>query len=136
MGFKTNSDDDDAVSEINVTPLVDVMLVLVIILLVTAPLMTQSVNVALPKTASTTPDTQKQPLQLGVDSKGMISLNKTPIESLDALDARLRNELAQNPEVVIHVWADQDVNYGKVAEVMATVQHAGISKMAFVTMEK
>jgi biopolymer transport protein ExbD len=136
MGFKTNSDDDDAVSEINVTPLVDVMLVLVIILLVTAPLMTQSVNVALPKTASTTPDTQKQPLQLGVDSKGMISLNKTPIESLDALDVRLRNELAQNPEVVIHVWADKDVNYGKVAEVMATVQHAGISKMAFVTMEK
>ena len=136
MGFKTNSDDDDAVSEINVTPLVDVMLVLVIILLVTAPLMTQSVNVALPKTASTTPDTQKQPLQLGVDSKGIISLNKTPIESLDTLDVRLRNELAQNPEVVIHVWADQDVNYGKVAEVMATVQHAGISKMAFVTMEK
>jgi biopolymer transport protein ExbD len=48
----------------------------------------------------------------------------------------LRNELAQNPEIAIHVWADQDVNYGKVAEVMATVQHAGISKMAFVTMEK
>jgi biopolymer transport protein TolR len=136
MGFKTNSDDDDAVSEINVTPLVDVMLVLVIILLVTAPLMTQSVNVALPKTASTTPDTQKQPLQLGVDAKGVITLNKTPIESLDALDVRLRNELAQNPEIAIHVWADQDVNYGKVAEVMATVQHAGISKMAFVTMEK
>ena len=136
MGFKTNADDDDAVSEINVTPLVDVMLVLVIILLVTAPLMTQSVNVALPKTASTTPDTQKQPLQLGVDSKGVISLNKTPIENLDALDVRLRNELAQNPEVIIHVWADQDVNYGKVAEVMATVQHAGISKMAFVTIEK
>jgi biopolymer transport protein ExbD len=136
MGFKTNSDDDDAVSEINVTPLVDVMLVLVIILLVTAPLMTQSVNVALPKTASTTPDTQKQPLQLGVDAKGVITLNKTPIESLDALDVRLRNELAQSPEIAIHVWADQDVNYGKVAEVMATVQHAGISKMAFVTMEK
>ena len=136
MGFKTNSDDDDAVSEINVTPLVDVMLVLVIILLVTAPLMTQSVNVALPKTASTTPDTQKQPLQLGVDAKGVITLNKTPIESLDTLDVRLRNELAQNPEIAIHVWADQDVNYGKVAEVMATVQHAGISKMAFVTMEK
>jgi biopolymer transport protein ExbD len=136
MGFKTNSDDDDAVSEVNVTPLVDVMLVLVIILLVTAPLMTQSVNVALPKTASTTPDTQKQPLQLGVDAKGVITLNKTPIESLDALDVRLRNELAQNPEIAIHVWADQDVNYGKVAEVMATVQHAGISKMAFVTMEK
>jgi biopolymer transport protein ExbD len=136
MGFKTNADDDDAVSEINVTPLVDVMLVLVIILLVTAPLVTQSVNVALPKTASTTPDIQKQPLQLGVDAKGVITLNKVAIESLDALDLRLRDELAKNPEVAIHVWADEAVNYGKVAEMMATVQHAGISKMAFVTMEK
>jgi biopolymer transport protein ExbD len=136
MGFKTNADDDDAVSEINVTPLVDVMLVLVIILLVTAPLVTQSVNVALPKTASTTPDIQKQPLQLGIDAKGIITLNKVAIESLDALDLRLRDELAQNPEVAIHVWADEAVNYGKVAEMMATVQHAGISKMAFVTMEK
>jgi biopolymer transport protein ExbD len=136
MGFKTNADDDDAVSEINVTPLVDVMLVLVIILLVTAPLVTQSVNVALPKTASTTPDVQKQPLQLGVDAKGVITLNKVAIESLDALDLRLRDELAKNPEVAIHVWADEAVNYGKVAEMMATVQHAGISKMAFVTMEK
>jgi biopolymer transport protein ExbD len=136
MGFKTNADDDDAVSEINVTPLVDVILVLVIILLVTAPLVTQSVNVALPKTASTTPDVQKQPLQLGVDAKGVITLNKVAIESLDALDLRLRDELAKNPEVAIHVWADEAVNYGKVAEMMATVQHAGISKMAFVTMEK
>jgi len=136
MGFKTNADDDDAVSEINVTPLVDVMLVLVIILLVTAPLVTQSVNVALPKTASTTPDIQKQPLQLGIDAKGVITLNKVAIESLEALDLRLRDELAQNPEVAIHVWADEAVNYGKVAEMMATVQHAGISKMAFVTMEK
>lgn len=136
MGFKTNADEDDAVSEINVTPLVDVMLVLVIILLVTAPLLTQSVQVALPKTATTTPDTQKQPLQLGVDAKGAISLNKETLADLDSLDSRLRNELAQNPEVIIHIWADQDVNYGKVAEVMATVQHAGIAKMAFVTMEK
>ena len=136
MGFKTNADDDDAVSEINVTPLVDVMLVLVIILLVTAPLVTQSVNVALPKTASTAPDIQKQPLQLGIDAKGIITLNKVAIDTLEALDLRLRDELAQNPEVAIHVWADEAVNYGKVAEMMATVQHAGISKMAFVTMEK
>lgn len=136
MGFKTNSDDDDAVSEINVTPLVDVMLVLVIILMVTAPLMTQSVNVALPKTTSTTPDTQKQPLQLGVDASGVITLNKNPISDLEALETTLRNELQQNPEVAVHIWADQAISYGKVAEVMATVQHAGIAKMAFVTLEK
>jgi biopolymer transport protein TolR len=136
MGFKINSDDDEAVSEINVTPLVDVMLVLVIILLVTAPLLTQSVNVALPKTTSTTPDTEKQPVQLGIDAQGGITLNKIPMADLAELDKSLKNELALNPETGVHVYADQGVVYGKVAEVMATVQHAGISKMAFVTVEK
>lgn len=136
MGFKTNSEDDEAVSEINVTPLVDVMLVLVIILLVTAPLLTQSVNVALPKTASTTPDTEKQPMQLGIDAQGGITLNKNAVADLSALDTTLRGELASNPELIIHIYADQGVNYGKVAEVMATVQHAGISKLAFVTIEQ
>jgi biopolymer transport protein ExbD len=136
MGFKTNSDDDEAVSEINVTPLVDVMLVLVIILLVTAPLLTQSVHVALPKTASTTPDNQKQPFQLGIDAQGAITLNKSPVADLAVLENTLKTELAKDPEIAIHVYADQGVNYGKVAEVMAAVQHAGISKLAFVTMEK
>lgn len=136
MGFKTNTDDDDAVSEINVTPLVDVMLVLVIILLVTAPLLTQSVNVALPKTASTTPDVEKQPLQLGIDANGLVSLNKINITDLLELENTLKGELQANPELTVHVYADQAVNYGKVADVMATVQHAGIAKLAFVTLEK
>jgi biopolymer transport protein ExbD len=136
MGFKTNSEDDEAVSEINVTPLVDVMLVLVIILLVTAPLITQSVNVALPKTATTIPDNQKQPFQLGIDAQGAITLNKNPVTDLGALETTLKDELAKNPEMVVHMYADQGINYGKVAEVMATVQHAGITKLAFVSVEK
>lgn len=136
MGFKTNQDDDDAVSEINITPLVDVMLVLVIILLVTAPLLTQSVNVALPKTTSTTPDVEKQPMQLGIDAQGGVTLNKVNVTDLLELETTLKNELLSNPEVAVHVYADQAVNYGKVAEVMATVQHAGIAKLAFVTLEQ
>lgn len=136
MGFKTSSEADEAVSEINVTPLVDVMLVLVIILLVTAPLLTQSVNVALPKTASTTPDTQKQPMQLGIDAQGVITLNKNVMHDLENLGLSLEQELAVNPDLTIHVYADQAINYGKVAELMATVQHAGISKLAFVTVEQ
>lgn len=136
MGFKTNSEEGEAVSEINVTPLVDVMLVLVIILLVTAPLLTQSVNVALPKTTSTTPDTEKQPMQLGIDAQGGITLNKKSLVDLAALETTLKNELSLNPELTVHVYADQAINYGKVAEVMAAVQHAGISKLAFVTVEQ
>lgn len=96
MGFKMNAEDGEAVSEIIVTPLVDVMLVLVIILLVTAPLLTQLVNVALPKTASTTPDTQKQPMQLGIDAQGSVTLNKNTVVDLPALETQLKIELVAN----------------------------------------
>ncbi len=135
MAFKPQSDDESALSEINVTPLVDVMLVLVIILLVTAPLLTQSVHVTLPKTTETTADTQEQPLQLGIDPHGAITLNKNPIVDLLTLETTLKAELQKNPEIGVHLYADQAVVYAKVAEVMATVQHAGIAKIAFVTME-
>jgi len=136
MAFKPQSDDEEAMSDINVTPLVDVMLVLVIILLVTAPLLTQSVHVTLPKTATTTPDIKDAPLQLGIDEQGMITLNKLPIADLAALEAALTDELAQNPEAALHIYADEAVVYGKVAEVMATVQHSGLTKIAFVTVEQ
>jgi len=136
MAFKPQSEDEGAMSDINVTPLVDVMLVLVIILLITAPLLTQSVHVNLPKTAETTADTKEQPLQLGVDAQGIITLNKVPMADLAALETALKDELLQNPEIGLHLYADQDVVYAKVAEVMATVQHAGIAKIAFVTVEQ
>jgi biopolymer transport protein TolR len=136
MAFKPQSNDEEAMSEINVTPLVDVMLVLVIILLVTAPLLTQSVHVTLPKTAMTTPDVKDPPLQLGIDEQGIITLNKLPIADLVALETALKDELVQNPEAALHLYADQAVVYAKVAEVMATVQHSGIAKIAFVTVEQ
>ena len=136
MAFKPQSDSEDAMSDINVTPLVDVMLVLVIILLVTAPLLTQSVHVTLPKTAETTADTKQQPLQLGIDAQGVITVNKAPIADLVALEIALKDELARNPETGLHLYADQAVVYAKVAEVMAAVQHAGITKIAFVTEEQ
>jgi biopolymer transport protein ExbD len=136
MAFKPQSDDESAMSEINVTPLVDVMLVLVIILLVTAPLLTQSVQVKLPKTTQTVADTQKQPLQLGIDEQGMVTLNKIAQTDLAMLETNLKSELAKDAEIGVHLYADQAVVYAKVAEVMASVQHAGISKIAFVTVEQ
>ena len=136
MAFKPQSDDDSAMSDINVTPLVDVMLVLVIILLVTAPLLTQSVHVTLPKTAETTADIKLQPLQLGIDAQGAITLNKNPVADLAALETALKAELAKDPEIAVHLYADQNAIYAKIAEIMATVQHAGITKIAFVTVEQ
>lgn len=136
MAFKPQGDEQDCMSEINVTPLVDVMLVLVIILLVTAPLLTQSVQVALPKTVTTTPDIENQPLQLAIDAQGVITLNKIPYSDLTVLENTLKAELSKNPDIALHLYADQAVVYKKVAEVMATVQHAGISKLSFVTLEQ
>ena len=136
MAFKSQSDDQDAISDINVTPLVDVMLVLVIILLVTAPLLTQSVKVNLPKTATTEPDIKDQPLQLGIDATGSITLNKNAVTDLAALETLLKTELTRNPETSLHLYADEAVNYGKVAEVIATIQHSGIAKIGFVTLEE
>jgi biopolymer transport protein TolR len=136
MAFKPQSDNEGAMSEINVTPLVDVMLVLVIILLVTAPLLTQSVHVKLPKTAETIANIEEQPLQLGIDAQGAITLNKQAIANLPALETILKNEFVKNKEVALHLYADQAVVYKKVAEIMATAQHAGIAKIAFVTVEE
>jgi biopolymer transport protein ExbD len=136
MAFKPQSEDEGAMSEINVTPLVDVMLVLVIILLVTAPLLTQSVHVTLPKTVQTTADVNEQPLQLGIDIQGVITINKIPIADLGALEIALKAELVKNPEIGVHLYADKEVVYSKLAEIMAAVQHAGISKLAFVTLEQ
>ena len=136
MAFKPQSESESAMSEINVTPLVDVMLVLVIILLVTAPLLTQSVHVKLPKTAETVANIEDQPLQLGIDAKGIVTLNKQTVENLPALENLLKKELTKNQEVAVHLYADQAAVYKQIAEVMATVQHAGISKIAFVTVEQ
>ena len=136
MAFKPQSEEESAMSDINVTPLVDVMLVLVIILLVTAPLLTQSVHVKLPKTVETSADINAQPLQIGIDAQGAITINKNPVIDLAALESALKAELAKNPEIGVHLYADQAVVYAKVAQVMAAVQHAGIAKLAFVTLEQ
>ncbi|WP_340120705.1 biopolymer transporter ExbD [Methylobacter svalbardensis] len=95
-----------------------------------------SVHVTLPKTAETTADIKAQPLQLGIDAQGAITLNKLPLADLAALETALKAELLKNPEIGLHLYADQDVVYAKVAEVMATVQYSGIAKIAFVTEKR
>ena len=103
MAFKPQSEEESALSEINVTPLVDVMLVLVIILLVTAPLLTQSVHVSLPKTTQTTTDVKDQPLQLGIDAQGVITVNKIPMADLPTLEYALKSEIEKNVDIIIQL---------------------------------
>ncbi len=122
-------------SEINVTPLVDVMLVLLIIFMVAAPMMTVGVPVDLPRTNATPLNQEQEPLTISVNAEGRIFLQETEVQ-MEALVAQLRAILAAQPtqqgqpERRIFVRGDRAINYGRVMEVMGTVNAAGFSRVA------
>ncbi|MFE1597833.1 protein TolR [Methylobacterium sp. ID0610] len=118
-------------SEINVTPMVDVMLVLLIIFMVAAPLMTVGVPVQLPKTAAAKTSEPKKPVVVSVDKEGKAFLAKEPLPPEDAL-GRLRALAAEDPNQTVLVRGDKDVPYGKVMEVMGLVGQAGFAKVSLI----
>jgi len=118
-------------AEINVTPMVDVMLVLLVIFMVTAPLLTVGVEVDLPKTKASTIQGQDEPISVSVDKNGKIFIQDTPID-LVGLGPRLIAVTDNNPDVRIFVRGDKGVNYGRVMAVMGAVNQAGFSKVAMV----
>ena len=135
MAFGNNKSDQDSISEINVTPLVDVMLVLLVVFIVTAPLLTQSVRVQLPKTVSAEPSPQNHLANISLDAEGKIFLDSQVIEAKD-LGAHLSEKLARDAELIVQFNADSRVNYGRVAEVMAIARQAGITRLSFLTQEE
>jgi len=120
-------------SDINVTPLVDVMLVLLVVFMVTAPLLTVAVPVDLPKAQaqSINNNQQKEPLIISIDAHGIVYLQENPME-LDGLVAKLKAVTGANPDARIFVRGDRGVAYGKIMEVMGTINAAGYSKVALV----
>ena len=118
-------------SEINVTPLVDVMLVLLIIFIVTAPLLLQALPVKLPKTVAVMPATTKN-IRLTITAGGTLFLDQRAV-TLAELSAQLRQLAHSGSEPTVQLHADSEVSYGKLAQVMALAQQAGITKLAFVT---
>ena len=122
-----------AMAEINVTPLVDVMLVLLIIFMVAAPLMTVGVPIDLPKTNASALNQETEPLTISVNAEGKIFIQESevPLENLVAqLRAILAAQPAGQPERRIFVRGDRGINYGRVMEVMGTVSSAGFTKVA------
>lgn len=132
MAFSSDGNNRRLMSEINVTPLVDVMLVLLIIFMVAAPMMTQGVDVNLPKTEARNIKTSDEPLVLTVNNKQEIYLesHRIPLENLD-VKIRKIFENRRNKEVLLK--ADKDIPYGFVINVMASVKRAGIEKLGMVT---
>lgn len=135
MAIKTDSSDREAMSEINVTPLVDVMLVLLIVFMVTAPLLTQVVKVKLPKTEQTEPAPDKHIAILSVTAAGEAQLNDKPVP-LAALEAELKALQEHDPEISIQLQADKAAVFESVAKVMASAQRSGVGKLSFVTLEQ
>lgn len=131
MAFSTQ-DSDEVLSEINVTPLVDVMLVLLVVFIVTAPLLTNAIPINLPKTESVAPVEQKNPLVVSIDDKGKVFINKDEIQA-DLLEFNLQAAKAKNPDVRVQLQADNGVNYGEVARAMASIERAGITKLSVIT---
>ncbi|MDA0306547.1 MAG: protein TolR [Proteobacteria bacterium] len=125
----------DPMSDINVTPMVDVMLVLLIIFMVTAPLLTVGVQVDLPKTKASIIKGEDEPLAITVDAAGQVYLQETEIE-LEGLVPRLSAITSNNPDVRIFVRGDASINYGRVMEVVGTINAAGYRKVALVTQRK
>src|SRR5215470_12105255 len=119
-------------SEINVTPLVDVMLVLLVVFMVTAPLLTVGVPVDLPQTQAAPINEPKEPLVISINSEGKIYLQETTVEA-DQLVPRLPAIPNNNPTTSIYVRGDRAVNYGRVLEVMGLVSGAGFTKVALVS---
>ncbi len=117
-------------AEINTTPLVDVMLVLLVIFIITAPLFHQAVPIDLPKVDATRLEDKPKVIQLAIDEAGLIFWNGSALHR-EALASHLEAARADNPE--IHLRADRGTRYENVAEVMAAAQAAGIVKIAFVT---
>ena len=119
-------------SEINVTPMVDVMLVLLVIFMVAAPLLTVGVPVDLPQTKAPAINEQKEPLVITVNAEGKLFLQNSEIGD-DQLVPRLQAITKNNPDADIYVRGDRAINYGRVMEVMGMVNAAGFNKVSLVT---
>ena len=133
MAFTTGGGGGKApLSEINVTPLVDVMLVLLIIFMVSAPMLTKGIEVDLPKTRAPRMDIEEQKLLLTIDARRRVFLGETEVP-YDQLEAALTTNARLQREREIYLQADATVPYGFVAQVMALIRRGGIEKLGLVT---
>lgn len=131
MAF-SHQESDEVLSEINITPLVDVMLVLLVSFILTIPVLTNAVHVNLPKTVTTTPPEQQKSVTVTVDSEGTIYLDNQEVAQ-ENLGKELQALKAVNPELSLHLRADDRVPYGPVAKVMAAIERAGVGKVSILT---
>jgi biopolymer transport protein ExbD len=128
-----DGDSDEILSQINTTPLVDVMLVLLIIFLITIPVVTTSIKVALPKETIQVRETKPENVIISVDAKGKIFLYDTPVKNSADLLERMKKFAVKTPQPEVQIRGDGQSDFESVGRVMYAVQRAGITKVGFIT---
>ena len=129
----SGGDEDEVVSAINTTPLVDVMLVLLIIFLITIPVVTQSITLELPKERNIPTTTKPENILLAVSKDGDVYWNTRQMRDNDELVERLKKESVKDPQPEVHIRGDQGARYESVGRVVVACQRAGIAKVGFIT---
>jgi len=123
-------------SDINMTPLIDVMLVLLVIFIITAPLLTHAIKLDLPNAQAPANAEKPETVTVSIDGMGALFWNNEPVADLAQLSARLAAAATRKPQPELHLRADRETRYQRIAEVMASAQQAGIAKIGFVTDPK
>jgi biopolymer transport protein ExbD len=136
MSMQMTGDSDEPMMDINTTPLIDVMLVLLIMFIITLPVMTHAVKLDMPQSKNVPPPpVVVEPIQLEVDWDGTLIWNGTPVQ-LSALEGYFRVEAAKNPQPEVHVRPNRRANYDTVAKVLALAQRNGMQRIGFVGNEQ
>ena len=133
MAFGTQDDTDEVMNEINMTPLVDVMLVLLIIFMITIPVMKHSINIELPRASNQPQEAKPQTNRLSVDAQGQYFWNDAAVADDAQLLQLLTQAAAAKPQPPLHIRGDRAVRYERVAQAMAAAQRAGITQIGFIT---
>ena len=129
----SDGDDDEVVSAINTTPLVDVMLVLLIIFLITIPVVTQTVPMTLPKETNIARQTKPENIEISVNKDGDVFWNTQPVADSEALFQRLKKVATMTPQPEVHIRGDEKARYESIGRVVFACQRAAIQKISFVT---
>ena len=132
MAFGTQDDNDEVMNEINMTPLVDIMLVLLIIFIITIPVMKHAVNIELPRASNQPQDAKPQTIRLTVDAEGKYFWNDEAVDEAK-LNSLLQAEAQKKPQASLHIRGDRAVRYERGAQAMAAAQRAGMTQIGFIT---
>ena len=135
MSFGTQSESDEVMNEINMTPLVDVMLVLLIVFIITVPVMKHAIHIDLPRATNQAQEIKPKTVLLSVDAQGSYYWNESQVAD-ELLPDLLKAEATKDPQPQLHIRGDKAVRYERVAQAMAAAQQAGVKKIGFITEPK